>query len=176
MIQIGASAKPSGSEDPLQHLMACHRRIEQRLDTLERSADVLDTRPAAALDAIANSLTFFDTAGHLHTVDEEEIIFPLIRPRLTAEETKFLATLESEHLAAEAVYDQLKRTYSTMRNEVAPDLIDRFRRLTAELATLYRAHIANEDSNLMAILERVIRDDERSPLREEMRRRRQPPA
>lgn len=36
MIQIGASAATVDS--PIEHLMACHRRIEQRLDTLVNAA------------------------------------------------------------------------------------------------------------------------------------------
>jgi hemerythrin-like domain-containing protein len=121
-------------------------------------------------------LTFFDTAGHLHTIDEEETIFPLVRDRLNSEEATFLSGLEAEHLAAEAVYDQVKRTYSRMLHELTPSLIERYRALIAELSAAYRAHIANEDSHLMAILERVIRQDERAELREQMRRRRQPQA
>jgi hemerythrin-like domain-containing protein len=173
MIQIGSQTKASGINDPLEHLTACHRRIEQRLDTLERAGAALETRPAEALDAIRNCIRFFDVAGHLHTVDEEESIFPLIRSRLTSSEAEFLNRLESDHQAAETVFGRLKDTVEQMGADVTPEMSQRFQELTHELCSIYRTHIASEDSTLMAILERVIREEERAALTEEMRRRRQ---
>jgi hemerythrin-like domain-containing protein len=174
MIQIGSSTRAGAIDDPLQHLTACHRRIEQRLDTLERAGAALATRPAEALEAIRNCITFFDVAGHLHTMDEEESIFPLIRPRVNSTEAAFLDRLEADHLMAEAVYDQLKRTVEQMGPEVTLVVATRFQALTADLCSVYRAHIASEDSTLMSIIERVIRADERPALTEAMRLRRQP--
>jgi hemerythrin-like domain-containing protein len=172
VIQIGAPPKRAGIDDPLQHLTDCHRRIEQRLDTLERAAAALDSNPTPALDAIKNSLAFFDTAGRLHTIDEEESVFPLLRPRLTFEETAFLDELEADHGAAEAIYQNLKQTYVQICGGITPDLVERFRELTSGLTRVYRAHIATEDSALMPIMQRIIRTDERSVLTQQMRSRR----
>ena len=70
MIQIGA---PSATIDsPIDHLMACHRRIEQRLDTLFNAADRIEIDRAGAQTAIQNSLRFMDTSGERHTEDEQQ--------------------------------------------------------------------------------------------------------
>jgi hypothetical protein len=60
MIQIGASAATIDS--PIEHLVACHRRIEQRLDTLINAAGHVDDDRAGALAGIAKSLHFLDTS------------------------------------------------------------------------------------------------------------------
>ena len=69
MIRIG---QPSATIDtPLEHLMACHRRIEERLTTLERAGERLREDRPAALEAILRSILFLDSSGVLHTRDEE---------------------------------------------------------------------------------------------------------
>jgi len=54
----------------------CHRRIEERLATLERAAEHLNDRTGAALVAFRSVFEFMDSAGVLHTADEEESLFP----------------------------------------------------------------------------------------------------
>jgi hypothetical protein len=84
MITLNARADAAATLDqPLEHLTACHRRIEQRLDTLERVVPFLRTRRDEALQAIRNAFAFLDGSGVRHTQDEEGSIFPRLRDRLT---------------------------------------------------------------------------------------------
>ena len=107
MIQIGA---PSATIDsPIEHLMACHRRIEQRLDTLIKAAGHIGKDRLAALAAIASNLHFLDTSGALHTEDEEASLFPRLRPKLSATEIAFVDSLEAQHAEAESIFSELKR-------------------------------------------------------------------
>ena len=80
MIQIGATAATIDS--PIEHLTACHRRIEQRLETLVNAAGHIPTNRTSALGAVKSSLHFLDTSGVLHTEDEELSLFPRLRPKL----------------------------------------------------------------------------------------------
>jgi iron-sulfur cluster repair protein YtfE (RIC family) len=95
MIQIGAPA--ATLDTPMEHLMACHRRIEQRLETLVAAADHLTGNRQAALDAIEKSITFLDANGNMHTRDEELSLFPRLRPKLSAEEREYIDSLERQH-------------------------------------------------------------------------------
>jgi hypothetical protein len=61
MIEIGASAATIDS--PIEHLVACHRRIKRRLDTLMNAAGHLLKQLTAALAAIASSFSFLETSG-----------------------------------------------------------------------------------------------------------------
>jgi len=102
MIQIGA---PSATLDaPVEHLMACHRRIEQRLDTLNTVAAHLPDDRSGAMAAIEKCFQFLDSNGALHTEDEELSLFPRLRPHLASDELEFVDSLESQHREAEAIY------------------------------------------------------------------------
>src|SRR5689334_840774 len=110
MIQIQARITPPVAEGPLEHLLACHRRIENRLATLERAGEHLEDRTGEPLIAISNSLRFMDTSGVLHTVDEEQSVFPRLRSSLSPEEIAYLDGLESQHRQVDEVYTSLKQT------------------------------------------------------------------
>ena len=56
MIQIQLEKAPPVASGPIEHLVACHRRIEQRLDIFERAGAVLDSDPEASLAAIQNHI------------------------------------------------------------------------------------------------------------------------
>jgi hemerythrin-like domain-containing protein len=160
VIQIQASGhQDSVPEGPIEHLLACHRRIEQRLATLERAGE--------ALQAIQNSLQFLETSGTLHTVDEEESFFPRLRPALSADESAYVESLESEHREAEALYASLKECISRIDT-------DRYRDLVAQFAGLYRRHIASEDKVFVELGRKVLTRAQLSDIQTEMRARRRP--
>ena len=98
MIQIQNQIAPPVTEGPIEHLLACHRRIEDRLAILERAGEHLEDRPEESLLAISNSLRFLDTSGVLHTVDEEESVFPGFAVALPRRKSLF-STLSKRNIA-----------------------------------------------------------------------------
>ncbi|MDX2151641.1 MAG: hemerythrin domain-containing protein [Bryobacteraceae bacterium] len=165
LIQGGAKAP----EGPLEHLQACHRRIEDRLATLERAGEALERCPAEAVDAILKSIEFFDRNGVWHTEDEEQSVFPRLLERLSADEAATLRRLEEEHERAEELHQRLKTLVTAL-----PWAAEEFRGCVRELAALYRAHIEVEDSELMAAAQRVLTADELEAIGAEMKERRKP--
>jgi hemerythrin-like domain-containing protein len=172
MIQIQTRISPPIAEGPIEHLLACHRRIENRLDILERAGQHLEDQPNESLLAISNSLRFMDTSGVLHTVDEEESLFPRLRSSLTPEEVHYLDGLESQHRDVDAVYASLKETVLHLQQERTPELIDMYRTCIAKLTAAYRTHIASEDSILMEMGRRILSPAELTAIHNEMRARR----
>lgn len=172
MIQIGA--RPANIDSPLDHLMACHRRIEQRLDTLVDAAGHIATGRAAALEAIRKSLHFLDTSGALHTEDEEASLFPRLRSKAAAEEIRFIDSLEAQHAEAESIYAELKNLAAALASpdECPPDLVQRYRECAARLRSLYGDHIRREDEVLMDLARRSLSESETSEITGEMRARR----
>ncbi len=136
---FAGAARRSSLDEPLEHLMACHRRIEERLETLERAAAHLEDRTEEALGAFRSAFAFLDTSGALHTADEEESLFPRLMAALERGERAYLAGLEHDHTEAHRIYTELK--LSLDRPAQARHLVDR-------LCALYRAHIASEDDVL----------------------------
>ena len=89
MINIGQAN--AAIDTPVEHLMACHRRIEDRLATLERAADHLrGDKP----------------------VDEEESLFPRVRPHLTPEELHYL------NISGVPVLERFFRTLVVRKNNI----------------------------------------------------------
>jgi iron-sulfur cluster repair protein YtfE (RIC family) len=172
VIQIGATAATIDS--PIEHLTACHRRIEQRLETLIRAGGHIERDRPSALDAIAKSLQFMDTSGILHTEDEEASLFPRLRKKLSAGEIAFLDSLEAQHDQAESIYAELKETASELERSSAffAESIARYRSCAERLHALYGAHIRMEDEVLTAMARRSLDESEIVQISREMRERR----
>jgi len=85
------NARPSlfdttvGFDDPLEMLLACHRRIEKQLDTLKRLRAHMDARGVDAEASLAAQavLRYFLVAAANHHDDEEKDLFPLLEQRIT---------------------------------------------------------------------------------------------
>lgn len=156
IVSIGGPTPKNTLDAPIEHLLACHRRIEQKLDTLLRALD----KPGDEADgAIARVIHFFDTNGLLHTQDEEESIFPRLARRVSASETALLDALHADHELVEALYARVAggdRTPDTVKQ-----LVDR-----------YHAHIAREDSELVAVMRRHLDDADLRAISQEMKQRR----
>lgn len=174
MIQIGAL--PATIDAPIEHLVACHRRIEQRLDTLVNVAAHLESDRVPALEAIAKSLHFLDTSGVLHTEDEESSLFPRLRPKLSVSEVAFIDSLESQHDEAEAMYAKLKQLASDLNQAIKPShlVLGRYRDCAEQLRDLYRKHIRIEDELLTALVKRSLNKWDLMEISREMRKRRVP--
>ncbi len=158
---------------PLEHLVACHRRIEERLDMLQRAGVHLSDRPADALDAIDAAFRYFDSSGVMHTADEERSLFPRLRPRLLPEELEMIAQLDQEHREADAIYAQLKAVAARLRkNPRDAALGEEYRGLANRLAELYLSHIAFEDRELIRVAKRDLTRDELDAISREMKQRR----
>ncbi len=181
MIHLRQIAATTGIENqatldrPLDHLLACHRRIEERLDVLRRAAGHLGDRRAEALEAIANSFRFLDSNGALHTADEEESLFPRLCGRVGGQDADFLRALEEDHREVERVYRGVKDVYAAMATAADRDIgqLDKsFGRSVDRLRELYRAHIAAEDARLIGLGREVLDATELSAISLEMKTRR----
>lgn len=172
MISIRPAGPLATLDAPVEHLNACHRRIEERLDTLERVIPHLLTDTEAALSAIQGVFWFLDSSGIKHTADEEESFFPRLAAHLTSDEQAFVSALETEHTQAEAIYDQLKAHVTGMAHPPAPADQQRYAELASALCTLYRQHIRNEDARFPEIARRVLSEMDLRAISGEMKQRR----
>lgn len=167
----GAEPEPASTlNEPVAHLLACHRRIEERLATLERAGEHLETRPEEARAAVEKALHFLDTNGVMHTEDEEESAFPRLRPLLTAEEAAYLDELTGQHREIEEEYARLKECAAELRSGAGA--AGRYRELASRVAEMYRTHIAYEESKLGGLLKTRLAAEQMGEIGSEMRRRR----
>jgi len=173
MIQIGEKA--AALDTPLEHLVACHRRIEDRLATLERAAGELRTDPETSLAAIGACLNFMDSNGALHTEDEEISLFPRLRPRLSSNELAYVDALEHQHREADSIYSELKGQVARLKNLGGAASVEEthaYRELAGKLREIYREHIRSEEEVLLRLARRSLNEGELREISGEMKQRR----
>ena len=168
--------------DPLKHLVACHDRIEERLQILERVIPHLRSESEAkrqeAREALDNALQFLELMGRLHTEDEEESVFPRILAS-GGDDTPLLneltTMLESQHREKEGVLEKLKAEVAAFPAAPAPpspEQTGRFDGLVAQLTGLYRPHIMIENERLIPLSADHLNPRDAEQIRQEMRARR----
>jgi hemerythrin-like domain-containing protein len=173
-VSRGEESPHSTIDRPLEHLVACHDRIEERLATLERAAAYLASEPDAALEAIGACFRYFESSGVLHTADEEQSVFPRLRGKVAVGELAEIERLESQHKEADTLYAELKHAAADLeRDSHSPDAAARYGSIVGEFAALYRAHIEFENSELIRMARRELDAGELAAISREMRNRRQ---
>jgi hemerythrin-like domain-containing protein len=168
MIQIGQTH--ANIAEPIEHLMAGHRRIEEGLALLARAADHLQENRTQALAAIAESITILETNGALHILDEEDSLFVRLWPYLSIEESNYLELLERQHDEMESVFAKLKEVVDLLPE--APEREAEYGRLADQLTCLYRSHVQSEDEILTELSRRLLSAEQLEAISEEMRNRR----
>lgn len=153
-ITIGAKQE-SDFTDPIGMLGDCHRRIERFLSVLIKLAS--ERRGAALgeqeIKALSASLRYFREAAPKHTADEEQSLFPRMRaadPGATQALFERIDALESDHQTAVKLHadvDVLGQAWLS-RGQLSPDEASHLESLLGQLATLYRRHIALEDTEV----------------------------
>jgi hemerythrin-like domain-containing protein len=159
-------------DTPVDHLDACHRRIEERLNTLERVGPHLCDRPAEAREALQAVFWFFDSSGVNHTADEEESFFPRLAGKMTPADREWLAALEADHLKAEALYDELKALVAALPESPRPADQAAYIDLAARLCALYRDHIRREDERFSDLSRQHLSEADLHRISVEMKQRR----
>lgn len=161
---------------PLEHLVACHRRIEDRLAILARAGNHMQDRRTEALQAIENSLSFFAVNVARHNADEEESFFPRLRGQLPDADLSLLNRLESDHVTAEGLLSAIRDTFETVRALPAEADVtsykQKFLATVAELTELFRDHIAAEDDQLIAMASKALPETALRDIASEMKARR----
>ena len=178
-VQIGA--KTHSFTDPTGLLSDCHRRIEVFLDTLSAAGKVMDEHPSEdTARALQTALVYFRQAAPKHTADEEESLFPRLRGREEAEVKSALSTLdrlEKDHDTVSPLHAEVERLaemYLEAGILCASD-VQAFRTAVARLQEIYREHIAVEDSTVFPVAARLLSDNDKSAIAQEMAARRKVP-
>lgn len=176
-VQIGA--KVHNFTDPTGLLSDCHRRIEMFLGALEGVGEVIDQPPTEETRrSLESALRYFGQAAPKHTADEEESLFPRLRQVQDQEITAALSQmdrLEHEHSAAVPLHARVERLgveYLASGKLNAAEVRE-FRESVASLAEMYQQHIRIEDEVVFPLAARVLPEQEKAAIAEEMARRRE---
>ena len=161
------------ADHPLARLTACHRRVEQRLETLARAGARFSSDRDEALRVIDACLHFFDTNGVLHTADEEESLFPRLLPLLVPERRAVVEGLEQDHETARRLHAELTVASAALHQSPEGEAgLAAFRNCVSRLDTLYRRHIGIEDAEVAGFARRHLTNADLAAIGAEMSQRR----
>lgn len=173
MIAIGSNSAPVTFDQPLEMLHACHGKILQQCDTLEKLAAHLPTHGCdnAAQQAARRILRYFDTAGQFHHLDEENDLFPALRLSAgnNAQLNELLAKLLAEHEGMLAAWYSVRDVLQQLDKG---DNIPLTAAQVEDFTHRYRNHIAIEERDLLPWAARLLTPSQQARIGKNMAARR----
>jgi len=170
---------PAGFDEPLEMLLACHRRIEKQLETLKRlrahlATEGVDPEASAAAQSV---LRYFGKSAADHHHDEEQDVFPLLEERMgtSGDAVRFRALracLEADHRELEGAWHRLKKPLEGVAEGLMRTLPETDVRA---FASAYANHILAEEMALTEFFQRWLDDRDREALGRAMAARRNVP-
>ncbi|WP_018137747.1 MULTISPECIES: hemerythrin domain-containing protein [unclassified Thioalkalivibrio] len=163
-----------GFHRPIELLRACHRRITNCLDTMERLSGHIEQHgaDAEAQSAARRVLAYFEQAAPQHHADEDQDLFPILQayrdhPEAHPQLGEWMDRLSAEHPQLEAGWDALEPALQNIAAghadplEGATDWIQR-----------YRAHLELEEQAVLPLAEHLLNAEERARIGRSMAHRR----
>ncbi len=158
MISLDAGASAPSFDHPLELLHACHGKIHQQLDTLQKITAHLpvhgcDTQVQQAAQGI---LRYFDMAGQFHHQDEEENLFPTLLALDTPEKARVKDLIEqllAQHTVMFAAWNAVRAVLVKLaegQNAPLPEA------LVEKLVGSYTPHIELEETELLSLSARLL--------------------
>lgn len=156
--------------DPLALLRACHQRIAQHCELLQRLARQLQQKglDAEVTQAAGKVHRYFSTAARHHHDDEEQDLFPLLTQH-SAEFAEWVHQLRQQHRQL----DTLTQAILPLLAEPASiDDSDAFIQQAEEFAVAWLAHIRYEEDQLLDQATDIFTQDQLIQLGQRMAERR----
>jgi len=154
----GTDAARHGTGDAdLTIMLAAHDAFRRDLTRLVRSAAAADLSDPARRRSVAAGWELFKHELHLHHTAEDEVIWPVLRPRLAHSEhaLSVLDAMEEEHERIDPLLAAVDDAFAQRREDALADVID-------ALVTTLTGHLAHEERDglpLLGVLVEVFRGD-----------------
>ena len=158
MISLNSGAAAPSFDHPLELLHACHGKIHQQLDTLQKLATHLPVHGCdqQVQQAAQGILRYFDSAGQFHHQDEEENLFPTLLALNTPEKANVKALIESllaQHAVMFAAWSEVRAVLVKLAEGVNTPLPEA---LVEKLVGSYTPHIELEETELLSLSARLL--------------------
>lgn len=157
--------------DPIGLLEACHGRIAENCQLLQRMCDHQDRHGAdrELIAAAQKVMRYFDLAAPLHHADEEQDLFPAL-----AEEdhlAQLIARLQAEHAELETLWQGLREELAVV---VTGRRSTQLRQRVATFVTAYLKHADIENRQILPRARELVDADTLARIGASMENRRKP--
>ena len=167
--------------DPIQHLLNCHQKIERSLIIVENAVNSLTlTVPALRAEAVAAldyELALLQLLANLHAQDEDQSTFPRLRARLGNDPERLgtlIESLEVQHREEHIVFVELGACVWEILakgGSAGDDQLAELDALVERLAGIYRHQITAENERVIPSCRQRLTQADFDGMREEMRKR-----
>ena len=157
----GTDAARHGTGDAdLTIMLAAHQAFRRDLDRLVRAAAVADLADPAKRQSVAAGWELFKRELHLHHTAEDELIWPVLRPRLAHSENALsvLDAMEEEHERIDPLLAAVDAAFA-QRDGASADAAaddwpgeDRLADVIEVLASTLTGHLAHEERDGLPLI------------------------
>jgi hemerythrin-like domain-containing protein len=144
----GTDAARHGTGDAdLTIMLAAHDAFRRDLTRLVRAAAAADLSDPARRRSVAAGWELFKHELHLHHTAEDEVIWPVLRPRLAHSEhaLSVLDAMEEEHERIDPLLAAVDDAFAQRREDSLADVID-------ALVTTLTGHLAHEERDGLPLI------------------------
>jgi hemerythrin-like domain-containing protein len=162
----GQSAAPEGPVD--MHMMyVMHHAFRRDLAAFAEAAQHTPTDDRATWQALAERWEVFSTCLHHHHAGEDRALWPLLLERGSASDRATLEAMEAEHAEIDPILQACAAGFRSLAERADDDARAALAvRLVAARESLGR-HLAHEENDAIAIIQRVLTNDDWQRLDEE---------
>jgi len=157
--------------DPLGLLLACHQRMREHCELLQRCAQRLSDKGLDddAKKAAAQVHHYFSTAALFHHRDEEDDLFPLLI-RSSIKMADVINQLKQQHAEIQTLWKELAPLLARPASIDNPAV---FSELSDKFAGLYQKHLAYEEQEFLNVAVHMISQEQLDRIGHSMKKRRQ---
>jgi hemerythrin-like domain-containing protein len=175
-IKIPGFTSPAvGLDQPLEILEACHERVKNHCQILQRLSAHLKVAGIddQAILASKNLLRYFEIAAKNHHEDEENNLFPMLLESMAGSDAvcinEIINVLKEEHIHLERIWQSIKDPLELIASGTIAS-IDETQILL--LATTYEKHINLEENELFPMAKRLLNEEQLKLMSQDMTERR----
>ena len=175
-IKIPGFTSPAvGLDQPLEILEACHERVKNHCQILQRLSAHLKVAGIddQAILASKNLLRYFEIAAKNHHEDEENNLFPMLLESMAGSDAvcinEIINVLKEEHILLEKIWQSIKNPLKLIASGTVAS-IDETQILL--LATTYEKHINLEENELFPMAKRLLNEEQLKLMSQDMTERR----
>ncbi len=174
-IKIGEKPAESLLNNPLGLLYSCHRRVEHFFNVMVTVTQAAQggTLSEGQRHALKSALRYFREAAPLHTLDEEESLFPRMlkfqNPKIKTMLDK-LEGLKHGHREAEDNHQKIDQWIQEWLNKgtLSEEKVPRLSEYLNRLSDFYQAHILMEETDVFPLAETLLDQSEIGAIGQEM--------
>lgn len=149
----GQAAAPQGPVDPFM-MYVMHHAFRRDLTDFAAAVPVTPLHDAGTWKALARRWDLFSRALHHHHTGEDLELWPVLEERADEEERVVLQAMDAEHDMIDPLLEKAAAGFAALLENPDEQTRSRLSAVLSEAVTVLDAHLAHEEADALAIVQR----------------------